>query len=286
MPKEINILVQPNDLDNNVKEDIVIHKAGYYKQLSDHEIYRDNQDILDEFILIYCIDGEGWLKTPTHNCSITKGTFLFCNSNTIHAYGSNPNNPWTILWVHFKGDFANYFSKSIDSNQDCKTLELGCHTKLIQYMHEIISLLDIPSDNINRITANGYLRVCLCEILLHYNKKSLTASAVNEAISRVIIYMKTNLNSNFSLENFSNYAGFSKYYFTRHFKLITGFSPIVYFNRLKIQEACNLLITNTYNIQEISTLLGFSTPYYFSETFKQYTGFSPKKFRQLHQTKY
>ncbi len=97
----------------------------------------------------------------------------------------------------------------------------------------------------------------------------------------VINYMLQNIDTKFSLEQLSDYIKMSKYHFVRKFKETTGYSPIQYFNRLKIQKACELLDTTSLDINEISLILSFNTPYYFSEVFKKIVGYSPSKYRRF-----
>jgi AraC family transcriptional regulator, arabinose operon regulatory protein len=54
-----------------------------------------------------------------------------------------------------------------------------------------------------------------------------------------------------------------------------------YFNRLKIQKACELLDTSSLDIKDISDYLSFSNPFYFSEVFKRIVGLAPRKYRNL-----
>jgi AraC-like DNA-binding protein len=78
--------------------------------------------------------------------------------------------------------------------------------------------------------------------------------------------MQQHLNISISLDELCYEIGLSKYYFSRQFKVATGLSPMSYFNRLKIQKACILLISNTYRIQEISALLGSYILFLFSDS--------------------
>ena len=57
-------------------------------------------------------------------------------------------------------------------------------------------------------------------------------------------------------------------------------SPVEYFNRLKMQRACELLRFSTKGVKEIGRELGFEDPYYVSHAFKKLTGVSPATFRK------
>ncbi|HCJ47080.1 MAG TPA: hypothetical protein DHV83_05925 [Prevotella sp.] len=53
-----------------------------------------------------------------------------------------------------------------------------------------------------------------------------------------------------------------------------------YFNRLKVNRACQLLGTTGLKINQICTMVGIDDSYYFSRVFTKIVGVSPKKYRQ------
>jgi AraC family transcriptional regulator of arabinose operon len=63
------------------------------------------------------------------------------------------------------------------------------------------------------------------------------------------------------------------------FRKSRNHTPVDYFNRLKIQKACELLKTTDQPVGEIGESLGFTDPYYFSRLFKKTMGLSPRTYR-------
>lgn len=284
----INTELVPNDFKNNIQ----INKAGYYLKPTDHIIYRlpDNINATDTFpvvyddeyvsetvnesILIYCVDGEGWLMDRENKYTVESGSILYCDTNVIHAYGANPKNPWTIFWVHFTGDITKYFSSKIDSTQKCRVIKNQTRDLLTNNFNRIIELLNCYPEATKIITANSYLKSILYEITMNINTKEDLHN--KEFIIRSINYMKENIDKIISLEELSSNVCLSKYHFSREFKKNIGTSPLNYFNKLKIDKACKMLKSDRQTIQEIASTLGFASPYYFSEMFKKHIGMSPK----------
>lgn len=86
-------------------------------------------------------------------------------------------------------------------------------------------------------------------------------------------------NSSFDLTSAIAQTGYSSSHFRKLFKEITGQSPIMYFNRMRIEYAKTLLQQNsTLSIKEIAASVGFPDPYYFSRVFKKFTGSSPSDY--------
>lgn len=87
--------------------------------------------------------------------------------------------------------------------------------------------------------------------------------------------------SDLSLSEIAAKCGVSDCYFRRLFRQYSGESPMDFRQRLRIERAKQLLLSDEqYTVSEVAQELGFSDVYHFSKTFKNYCGESPKKFIQ------
>jgi AraC-like DNA-binding protein len=91
--------------------------------------------------------------------------------------------------------------------------------------------------------------------------------------------MQNNLVVPLSLEAMASSVNLSVSHYSNIFRKKTGYSPVVYFNHLKIQHACQYLQFTTLRINEIATKLGIEDPYYFSRMFTKIMGISPLEYR-------
>jgi AraC-like DNA-binding protein len=92
--------------------------------------------------------------------------------------------------------------------------------------------------------------------------------------------MKAHLNGILTIEVLANQACYSISRYSELFKQKTGYSPIQFFIRLKIQKSCEYLYFTNLNIKEICKEVGFDDPYYFSRMFKKQIGVSPSEYRK------
>jgi len=73
-------------------------------------------------------------------------------------------------------------------------------------------------------------------------------------------------------------AAISESHFAHVFKKETGFSPLDYVNRIRIDKAKKLLNAGNNSMTEIALQVGFSSSSHFSSTFVKFAGASPTEF--------
>ncbi len=75
-------------------------------------------------------------------------------------------------------------------------------------------------------------------------------------------------------------AGLAERTFKRRFTATTGLSPIVYVQRLRIEEAKRRLERTEASVDEISWKVGYEEPAFFRRLFKRVTGLAPEHYRR------
>lgn len=90
-------IVLPAFLIEELKQDplgseLYITDIGYYPHAYFHYRKRDTEEVT-EFILIYCMEGEGWFELDKHQYAVTANQFFILPEHQAHAYGSNEENP-------------------------------------------------------------------------------------------------------------------------------------------------------------------------------------------------
>lgn len=98
-------------------------------------------------------------------------------------------------------------------------------------------------------------------------------------VHQTMNYIALNLHQTITLDMIAKEVHMLASYVSVQFKKITDISLIHYIQHKKIEEAAFLLRSTTTSIQEISTLLAFSSQAYFSTIFKKQMGISPKSYR-------
>lgn len=262
---------------NSYLRNLVVTQTGYFEKAHGHCIHRN---AIEEYIMIYCIDGNGWIDMVGRERKVNKGDIVFCNIRKPHGYGADLETPWSIYWAHFIGEGVEELFKMLNISEEEPIIHIGEKTEIITLMRKIHDVLSNGYSFPNLF----YSSTCFQEIIsliirfkFYSNLKSQESIYIDEAIN----YMLKNINSTFTLEQLAQYVKLSKFHFSRKFKERIGYSPLEYFNRLKIQKACELLSTTNLQVKEISAFLDFNNPLYFSEAFKRFIGISPAKYRNM-----
>ena len=102
-----------------------------------------------------------------------------------------------------------------------------------------------------------------------------------ETVQRALEYISVNYEKNFSNSELAKIGNLSVSRFEHLFKEETGISLGAYRQRLRIENAKNLLTSTDLTVSEISELVGFGDSLYFSRIFKSKTGLSPTEYRQI-----
>jgi AraC-like DNA-binding protein len=98
-------------------------------------------------------------------------------------------------------------------------------------------------------------------------------------LSVSLAYMQQHLHEPMKIATLSAMAGFSESRFHELFKLATGFSPMNWIIRARMQCACEKLAGTDLSVKQIAAQIGYGDPLYFSRLFKSVTGLSPSAYR-------
>ena len=105
-------------------------------------------------------------------------------------------------------------------------------------------------------------------------------------LSNVCAYISEHFTEDISLEDISEFAGFSKYHFERIFREYTGDTFYQYLLQMRINYAQTLLSNPELSVTDISYQAGFASCTAFTRAFKKSTGYPPSQFRLLNEARH
>lgn len=247
--------------------------VGFFPKATHH--YRERKEGIEEYIFIYCTEGKGIIHVEDKKY-ILKENEAFCIPQFHgHRYYACNHEPWSILWVHFKGEDLKYFPV-----EECKVIKFTstyASNRMLFLFELLFRVLEGSYTLGNFIYISQVLSLILAET---YNREKHGSSMEqNKHVTDVIRYMQSHLDKNLTLEQLAETFDLSKSYLNAIFKKHTQHAPMDFYTNLKMKEACKLLKVTDLYIYEIAQRLGYKDQYYFSRIFKKVVGISPKEYK-------
>ena len=95
-------------------------------------------------------------------------------------------------------------------------------------------------------------------------------------VEKLTGYLTEHISEMTNIDSIANHFMVSRSYLSKKCKDLTGLSVQQLHEKLKIEQAKNMLKTEKFELSEIAVTLGFKNQNYFSNVFKKNTGMSPK----------
>lgn len=278
------IVVFPRNFLQSVSADPLVDPLyptdiGFFPDAQFH--YRERPEGCEQNILIYCMKGEGFVQLEGKKRPVKKDSLFVIPNGIPHSYGSDDKNPWSIFWVHFSGYNSKNYIRHTSLENPIVKCPMDKLSKIRFLFEDIFNILDKGFNNESMVYVSQVIANLLGIFFFHNQGYKLGLKDINIHIEESIQYMTYHLDKPLTLNQLSVQANLSPTHYSYLFKKRTGFSPIEYFIRLKIQKACQYLDTTDFSINKIAGILGFQDPYYFSRVFRKIMQQSPSLYREV-----
>lgn len=153
--------------------------------------------------------------------------------------------------------------------------------KIVSFMIEEYKGHDLGYDNLLR-SGLSFILILILRIQRQRSTRRLSlhvhSSGYIQTVQQAIEYIEQHIHEMILLGDIAKYIGVSDSYLYKAFIDVLGKSPTRYIQEYKIRRSQTLLEVHAYSVEQISQMLGFSSPYHFSNVFKSLIGISPKKY--------
>lgn len=259
---------------------LLVTDAGYFPQAEGHYVEREQG--APTHLIIACLRGNGWVRSPSGERAIRAGELVWLRANQPHTYGADADDPWTIGWVHFTGDEAEAWSKHIGFNNESTAVLSHASAEGVAALkiEQIYLILELGYSVPELISASLMLRSAL-NLAAHAIRTGGPTRSASERIAAVRDHLRESLAQPHRLDALATAAGLSVPHFCTLFRRLTGYAPIDFLIRQRVQAACRLLDTSDHSIAAIAAEVGYEDPYYFTRCFRRITGSSPRAYRRI-----
>lgn len=254
---------------------------GWFPEARYH--FRSRTDGANEDHLMLCVKGHGHVIVDDQENHLKPGHILIIPRHTRHKYWAADDSPWSIYWMHFRGEESNYYVERIPGPGQPAPVDNETQQEAVRLFRDCLDTIEGGYTLPNIIYAAQSARHIL-SLLLFRNRAfpvEQRAEQVQIQLASTQEFMRKNIAKPLRLEDFANNAGLSVSHFSELFREQTGHSPMSHFTQLKIRHACRLLDLTDKSVKAIAIENGYSDPYYFSRVFKKTMGLSPQKYRSI-----
>lgn len=258
---------------------LVVGSCGTYRLKTRPKLPTYWQKGRRDYQILYVANGKTHFWFDGREEIVSTGHMVLYKPEEIQKYVYYLEDNPEVFWIHFTGsDVKNilaYHGISLDEH----VFYCGVLPDYKALFRKIIQELQLC-----RYGYEDYIVSLFKDILLlvdrqqHEQKK--TTGNVQEQIERAAAYFNENYNTKISIDDYAESLHISTNWFIHNFKQYTGMSPAQYILSLRMVNAQSLLERTTYNIKEISEIVGYENPLYFSRVFKKEIGKSPAQYRK------
>ena len=281
-------MVVEQEVGDSLVSSLYVTDIGYYPRASHH--YRERRVPIGQYVLIYCVDGNGWYRVGSREHQVGAGQFFILPPGVPHAYGAAPAGSWTIYWIHFSGAHAAIYAQGMQGPQKISVATDSRIMDRIGIFEEILTTLSSGTSLEELRYASALLHHFLASMRYLGQFRQSRHADVAEAEGTVpasglaicqaaVHFMQENVENRLALQQVLAYTGYSQSHFSALFRRHMGLSPLAYFNRLKVERACQLLAETNLKVNQICHKVGIEDQYYFSRLFAKAKGMSPTEYR-------
>lgn len=252
--------------------------VGCYKDEPQHCAIREKNEF-DSFNLHVVISEKGYLKSNNDVHMLQQGdSFLYFPSEEQYYY-SDKENPWEVVWVHFRGSYLKeFFIEKGFHLSNVWTLKLWNNIKIA-----IITLLEEAENSgiLHQSTLSTLTYGIISEFLSQAETLNVNKGDIYNKIVSILPQMRELSSKPFELKYWADELNISTFYFCKMFKKTTGMSPTNFIMLCRLQKSKQLLMEKReWTVKRIALECGYPSISYFGKIFLENEGLTPAEYRK------
>jgi AraC-like DNA-binding protein len=259
---------------------LYVTDAGYFPAAVDHFVERPQG--APTALVIFCMRGTGWVRCGGVSSEMSAGSLIWLPPDTAHAYGSSKDDAWSIAWAHFAGDEVAAWRALLDAVTSAgnTVIELPVDHLDEIALDRVYPALERGYALRHQVSAAAALRHSLSAVAELAMERPEVRSA-RDRVAASVTMLRRDIGRPHRLEELATAAGMSVTHYSALFRRHTGFAPIDFLIRLRVQQACRLLDTTKLSVTEIASRVGYEDAYYFTRSFRRVMSCAPRRYREV-----
>ena len=253
--------------------------TGHFHETSGYRAVR--QRGVGDWLLIYTASGRGRFGHAQGDLIAEPGDWVLLRPGTPHDYGVEATaQRWELVWAHFqpRADWLEWL--------DWPAVAPGLlHLRIAHgeaLGRQFVAVHDMFSSTHKRREALAMNALEALLLACDAGAGNPVTNSVDDRIRRAIAFMERHLGEKLQIDQIAEATGLSPSRFAHLFKAVTGQSPQVHLENLRMNLAADLLRRTGFPVKQIAAAAGFDSPFYFSQRFRRFSGLSPIQYRRQH----
>lgn len=254
---------------------LLVTDSGYYPHAHHHGATRQHGAY--GTIVILAVTGRGACRTGQTVQTVSAGQALVIPARTAHRYWSDDSDPWTIAWMHVRGDDVSDFERAVHAEESATVVDVHEPLRAAGELERVLAAMEQDETMPNLLRAAGAAWAVLAQIAADAASGSQVRT---EPVRAAQLYLREHLDSPLRVDELAARVGLSTSHFSALFRRATGGGVVEYVKRLRIARASELLVTSAIPVADIARAVGYEDPFYFARQFRRVQDCSPTEFRR------
>ena len=254
-----------------------LQEIGELEARKSHTSSRSN---LASFLFFTVSSGSGSLSYNDKVFSLGEGDCVFIDCHNPYSHTTDPDNLWTLRWVHFYGPTMGSIYNKYCERGGRPVFAPEDFAPFFDVFNQIFSTAG-SADYMRDMKINAALSDLLVLIMAEsWHPEDATTAKKKASMADVKEFLDSHYPNKITLDSLADQFYINKYYLTKVFKEQYGQSITAYLLNVRITKAKQLLRFSNKSIEEIGLEVGLGAPHYFSQTFKSVEGVPPSIYRK------
>ena len=217
---------------------------------------------------------------------LAPGNLVFIPSGTLHRTIAPGRSGYERYVVNFFETQLDGFIRRIGRGAFDKLLHRGClelPPDITRRVRHDLAAMDQELKNkepFSNAAAVHFLEDLLLCALRYGTPAPPCTGETADKVQQVARYISENYTEPLTLRDAAQLAGLEETYFSRRFKILTGFGFHEYLTQTRLLAAEQMLENSDLSMVTIAEQCGFSNSNYFGDVFRRWKGVSPSQYRK------
>ena len=245
--------------------------CGHYYCTARYYMERDTYPYL---LLLFVRAGEMDVRYEGRHHLLQRGDVLLIDCVHPHYYGAHDG--LEFLYMHFDGGNSHALAAYLIEQNGSPVFRLPQNAAIGEMLLKSVEFYE--RGQVSSMLHETYRIDKLLHKLIPTDDKGLREiSPVEQAVN----YMQMHVGEEIRLEHLARAARLSSWHFSHLFKRQTGYAPLEYALKLRLEKAMLLLVHSQKSVSEIAYEVGYGSAPAFINTFTRKIGMSPRAWRMM-----